>query len=106
PAGDDQAERKAVLGRKRLPIDLVGEKDLVALRLGDRKAPLVGVLEVALDAAVEAAEDDLLRLGGEAGLLEERRERRAGPLGGADGALEPGLAQRPLLHQRASVARA
>src|SRR4029078_4651054 len=55
PAGDDQAEREAVLGRKRLPVDLVGEEDLVALRLGDWKAPLVGVLEVALDDAAEAA---------------------------------------------------
>ena len=86
PAGDDQPERKAVLRRKRLPVDLVGEEDLVALRLGDREAPLVGVLDVALDAAVEPAEDDLLRLRGEAGLLEERRERRARPLGRADGA--------------------
>ena len=60
-----------------MPVDLVGEEHLVTLGLGDREASFVGVLEVALDAAVEPAEDDLLRLRGETGLLEERREWRA-----------------------------
>ena len=80
-AGADTTEGKAGLRRKRLPVELVGEEDPVALRLGDREAALVGVLEVALEAAVEPAEDDLRRLRGEACLLEERRERRL-PLAG------------------------
>src|SRR4029450_10568651 len=72
----------------------------------DREAALVGVLEVVLDAAVEPAEDDLLRLRGNTCLLEERPKRSTRPLGGADGTLEPGLADRPRLDERAAVAGA
>ena len=95
-----------MLGRKRLPVDLIGEQHLLAQSLGDREAALEGVLEVALDAAVEPAEDDLLRLRGNTCLLQKRRERSARPLGGADGTLEPRLADRPRLDQRAPVAGA
>ena len=54
PAGDDQAKREAVLRRERPAVDLVGEHDLVAQRLVELQAACVVVLDLALDAAVEA----------------------------------------------------
>jgi hypothetical protein len=84
PAGDDEAEREAVLWRQRLTVDLVREQHLVAERLGDGEAPLVRVLDLSLDAAVEAGEDDLRRVGREPRVLKDRPERCAGPLGRAD----------------------
>jgi hypothetical protein len=39
-----------VLRWQRLPVDRVGEQDVVAERLGDRQAALVGVLDAALEA--------------------------------------------------------
>ena len=83
-----------MLRGKRLPVDLVGEEHLGPERLVERQAALVGVLDLALDAAVEAGEEHLDGAVLDAGFLEQRRERRAGPLGVADRLLEPRLAQR------------
>ena len=83
-----------MLRRKRLAVDLVGEEHLGPERLVEREASLVRVLELALDAAVEPREEHLDGAVLDAGLLEQRRERRPRPLGVADRLLEPGLAQR------------
>ena len=53
PARDDEAQRIAVLRGERLAVDLVGEEHLRPERFVDREAPLVRVLDVALDASVE-----------------------------------------------------
>ena len=83
-----------MLRRKRLPVDLVGEEQLGPERLLERQAALVRVLELALDAAVEAREENLDGAVADPALLEQRRERRPRPLGVADRLLEPRLAQR------------
>ena len=95
-----------MLRRERLAVDRVCEQDLVAHRVLQRQAPLVRVLDVALDPAVEAGENDLARRRGHACLLEDRRERRARPLGGADRLAQPRLAERARREQRTAVAGA
>jgi hypothetical protein len=72
PAGDDEPQRVAVLRRQRPAVQGVGEQHLVAHRLGERKRALVVLLHVALDTAVEPGEDDLHRVVGDTGLLEQR----------------------------------
>ena len=54
PAGDDQANGRAVLGEQRLAVHRIGEDDLVAPGLGDRERAFVGAFLAALDPAVEA----------------------------------------------------
>ena len=96
-----------MLGRERLPVDLVGEQRLVAQRLLDGQAPLEGELALlALDAAVEAAEDRPHGAVAHPGLLEQGAKRRAAPAGGADGLVEPRLAERARRQARAPVAGA
>jgi hypothetical protein len=73
PAGDDQAEREAVLGEERAAVHPVGEEDVVAQRLPDRQAALVLLALPAFDAPVEPGEDDLDGVGGRTGLGEDRR---------------------------------
>ena len=61
PAGDDQPHRETVLRQQRRAVHLVGEQDVFAERLVDAEAPLVVVLDLALDAAVETGEDEVAR---------------------------------------------
>src|SRR5207248_9835756 len=106
PAGDDEAQWKAVLRRQGPAVDRVGEQDLAARRLSDRKAALVVLVDPALHAAVHAGEHDVDRAGLHAGLLEDRPERGPRPLRVAHGFGEPRLAQGPRRHARAAVPRA
>ena len=95
-----------MLRLQRSPVHRVGEQHLFAGRLGDGEAALVEVHVVVLDAAVGAGEDDLGALGAQAGLMQERGERCARPLGRADRLAHPGLADRAGRHEGASVAGA
>ena len=104
PAGHHQPQREAVLGRQRRAVHLVGQQG--ALGVGRRYGALVALLGAALHAAVEPAEQHLHGLRAQAGLGQQRRERRARPLRGAHGLGQPGLADRPRLEQRAAVAGA
>ena len=61
PPRDDEPEREAVLRRQRLSVHCVREQHLVPQGVLDREAPLVVVLHVTLDTAIEAGEDDLPR---------------------------------------------
>ena len=45
PAGNDQPQRIAVLGRQRLPVHRVDEQHLVAERILEREAPFVQMLD-------------------------------------------------------------
>ena len=95
-----------MLRRERLAVDLVGEEHLGTARLVERKAPLVRVLDLALDAAVEAGEEHLDGAVLDPGFLEQRRERRARPLRVADRLVDPRLAERARRVARPAVARA
>jgi hypothetical protein len=103
PAWDDQTQRKAVLRRERLAVDLVGEEHLRPARLVEREAPLVRVLDLALEPAVEAGEEHLDGAVLDPGLLEERRERRSCPLCVPDRFVEPRLAERAGREARPAV---
>ena len=59
PAGDDEAQRKPVLGGQRPAVHLVGQEGLVTTRLGEGQAALVMLLDAPLHATIEAGEDDL-----------------------------------------------
>jgi len=72
PAGNDQAQREAVLRWQGLPVHLVGEQDFRAGRLGDGQAAGVRLVLPALQPAVGAAGNDLDRLGKQTGLVEQR----------------------------------
>ena len=91
---------------QRLAIHLVDEEDLGPPSIGDGQAALVVVLDAALHAAILAGEDELDRLGTQAGLVEQGPERRAGPLRRADGLEEPRVAERPGLQSRPAIAGA
>ena len=106
PAGNDEPEREAVLRRQRSAVHLVRENGAALECLVNRQAALVALLDVALHAAVEAAEDDVDRVGPDPCLLEQGRERHPGPPSGADRLGQPRLADRPRLEQRAAVAGA
>ena len=93
-----------MLREQRPAVHPVGEEDVVAERLVERKAALVLLLLAALDAAVEPAEDHLDGVVVEPGLGEDRRERRPRPGTGADRLGEPRLADRPRVgEERAPV---
>src|ERR1051325_6687462 len=92
PAGDDEAQRETVLRRERLAVHLVGEQQVVAERFPEREAALVALLDVAVDAPVEAGEEHLDGPLPNARLFEQRPQRGAGPARGADGLEQPGLA--------------
>ena len=106
PPGHDESRGGAVLRQQRLPVHLDGDQHVLAHRFGERQAALVRALLAVLDPAVESLERDLDRVGGHAGLPQERRERRPRPLGGADRFPQPGLAEWAGLEHRASVAGA
>ena len=106
PAGHDQPQRVAVLGREGLAVDPPGEQDLLAHRLGQGQAALVVVLQAALDAPVGPGEQDLDGPGAGPGLLEQGGQRRTRPLGRAHRLLQPGLADRPRVEPGPAVAGA
>jgi len=95
-----------VLRLERPAVHLVGEEDLRAAGVDDREAALVVLLNVALEAVVEAGEHHLERVVLESRHLEQRRQRRARPLGGPDGLEQPGLAHRTRMQPGATVAGA
>ena len=105
PPGDQHAQREAVLRRQRRAVDRVRQQRAVERDL-EREAALVGLLDVALHAAVEAREEHLHRAVEQPRLAEHVAQRHAGPLGGADGLEQPRLADRPRVEPRAAVARA
>ena len=74
--------------------------------LGDRERALVGLRLAPFDPRVEGAEQELDRALLHAGLVQQRGERRAAPLRGANRLREPRLAHRTRLEQRAAVAGA
>ena len=89
PARNDEPEREAVLRRKRTAVHLVREEGVALAQQADRQAPLVGLLLLALDTAVEAAEQrlDCAVAARQPPRAAQRRERRASarcrPLRGA-----------------------
>ncbi len=95
-----------MLRQQRRAVHLVGEQDVLAERLVEPEAPRVVVLDLALDAAVEAGEDEVAGGFRESRLLEDRSERRSGPLGRPDGFAHPRLARSVVRDQRAAVSRA
>ena len=104
--GTIRSHREAVLRWERLSVQLVGQEHVVAHRVGDRQAPLVVLLDVALRAVVGTAEDDLDRRRLEARLFQDRTERRARPRARPDRLVQPRLAERAWVQPRASVAGA
>ena len=72
----------------------------------ERQAPLVALLDLALDAAVETREDDLDGPLRRDGRVEQGREGDAAPEPRADRLRQPRLADRPRLEQRPTVPRA
>jgi hypothetical protein len=70
-------------------VHLPAQQDVVLARLVEREAAGVVLLDAALDAVVGAGEDDADGSGADAGLVEERGERRAGPFRRADRFVEP-----------------
>ena len=95
-----------MLRLERLPVHLIDEQHLGTPCLGDREAPLVVVLDPALHAAIPTSEHELERLVPKAGLVEEWRERRSGPLRRADRLEQPRVAQGSRLQSRPAVAGA
>ncbi len=95
-----------MLRRQRGAVHLVREDGAALECLVHRQAALVALLDVALDPAVEASEDDVDCIAREPRLLEQGRERHASPPGGPDRLHQPRLADRPRLEQRAAVAGA
>ena len=83
-----------MLRRQRLAVHLVCEQHLFAQSILQREAPLVHMLDAALDTAVESGEDDLGSVSRQPCLMKQRRQRRARPLGRADSLHEPRLAER------------
>ena len=106
PAGHDQAQREAVLGRQRLAVHRVGDQHLVAKRLGQRQAALVLLHLAALEAPIETPEEHLHRLPLEPRLVEQAAQRDAGPLGVPDRLQQPRLAERAGREPGAPVAGA
>ena len=95
-----------MLRRQRLAVQLVGEEHVVTERFGDREAPLEGLLDLALEPAVEAGEQDFHGRGIQPGLLEKRPQRRPAPLARADRLDEPRLAEWTRVEQGPAVAGA
>ena len=93
-----------MLGRQRRAVHLVGQQGLAGVP--ERQRALVGLGPAALQSAVEAGEQRLHRAVAHAGLFEQRRQRGAAPLGGADRLRQPGLADRARLEEGAAVAGA
>src|SRR5256885_10045583 len=94
PPRHHEPQWKAVLRREWLAVDRIGEEDLVALCLRQAQASLVVLLDPTLDTAIQAGEDDLGGPLERPGLVEQRSQRRARPLGGPDRLEEPWLAER------------
>ncbi len=95
-----------MLRRERRPVQLVGEDAPGLDRLGEREASLVALLDLALDAVVEAGEDDVDGGGSRCSLVEQRRELDPAPQPGADGLGQPRLADRTGVEERPAVPRA
>jgi len=68
-----------VLGKERLAVHLVGQHHALGPGLGDGERALVRVLLVALDPPIEAGEDEVDRIGPDAGLVEQRGQGGSGP---------------------------
>ena len=95
-----------MLRRERRAVHLVREQHLGAMRVHQREAALVRLLDAALQAVVEAGEDDLDGVVGDAGFRQEPAQRRPAPDRRAHGLLEPGLADDVGLDERPAVAGA
>ena len=106
PAGHDQPQRVAVLGRQGPAVDPPGEQDLGAHRLVQGQAALVVLLQPALDAPVGATEQHLDGVRADPGLLEQGRQGRPGPFRRPHRLLQPGLADRPRVQPGPPVAGA
>ena len=59
PARHHEAERRAVLGRQRHVVHLVGQQDVLSHALLNRQAALVILLDAPLDTVVGSGEDHL-----------------------------------------------
>ena len=105
PAGDDQAQGVAVLGRDGFVVHCPGQQDVVG-DLGYGEAALVPLALVALHAFVQAGEYEFGGVRVEAGFVQQGAEGSAGPAGSADGFVEPGLAQGAGGEEGAAVAGA
>ena len=68
PARNEEPERETVLRLQRPAVHLVGQQDLGPAGVDDREAALVVLLDVALQAVIEAGEHHLARI-----VLETRR---------------------------------
>ena len=95
-----------MLRRERHAVDLVREERVAGEHLGERDAARVVLLLLALDAAVEAGEEDVGRAVGDAGFLEQAGDGRAAPARRADRLEQPRLADDVRLDVRAAVAGA
>ena len=92
-----------MLRRERPAVHLVREHDILAKRLIDGEAPLVALLDSALDSAVEPGEEDLDGALPHTRLLEQRPQRRPGPAGCSDRLEQPRLAHWPRIELGAAV---
>src|SRR5207302_4841307 len=101
-----QPDRKTMLGRQGLSVDRVNQQHVILHRIWQREASLVKLIDPALHAAVQPREDNFGAALLQARLLEDRREGRSGPLGGAHRFSEPRLAQRAWGEPRAAIAGA
>ena len=93
PAGHDEADRKTVLRRQRLPVDGIDHQHVILRRIGDRKAPLVKLLDPTLHAAVQPGEHDFESALFQSGFLEHGRKPGSGPFRRAHRLSQPGLAE-------------
>ena len=95
PAGDDEPRRRAVVGRQRRAVHLVGDEHVVErLADGERPADVALVDAVAHDGRVEPLGQHVDRAAGDPRPLEHGAERHAAPLRHADRAQPPLRARR------------
>ncbi len=104
PARHDEAHWEPVLRRDRAAVHL--EREERVREVVERQAARVALLDLALDAPVEAREDGLERALERLRLLEQRPHGDPAPARGADRLREPRLAHGPRLEPRPPVAGA
>src|SRR5207302_3517767 len=104
PSRHHEAQWKPVLRRERLPVDRIGEEDLLARGLGHAEAALIVLLDTTLNPAVHSGEHDLEGALEWSRLFQQWPQGCARPLRGTDRLEQPRLAQRARREIRAAVA--
>src|SRR5260370_26497033 len=94
PAGDDEPDRETMLRGQWLPVHGVREQDFIPATFGNRKASLVLLLDIALDASIESGEYHIGGVVQGLGLVPQRPQPGSCPFVRSDCLLQPGLAER------------